>query len=47
VAEAPGFPATYPAVYDQSVFERVARAYTAARMDALLGDSPNRAAYLS
>jgi hypothetical protein len=36
-----------PAAYDQSVFERVARAYTAARMDALLGNSPNRAAYLA
>lgn len=47
-AEAPRSQAAYdPAAYDRSVFERVARAYTAARMDALLGNSPNRAAYLA
>ncbi|HTL01291.1 MAG TPA: hypothetical protein VL243_03665 [Vicinamibacterales bacterium] len=36
-----------PAAYDQSIFERVARAYTAARMEALLDNSPSRAAYLA
>jgi hypothetical protein len=36
-----------PAAYDPAVFERVARAYAAARMDDLLDDSPNRAAYLA
>ena len=35
------------AAYDRSVFERVARAYTAARMDDLLDNSLNRAAYLA
>jgi hypothetical protein len=36
-----------PAAYDQGVFERVARAYAAARMAHLLDDGPNRAAYLA
>ena len=39
---------TPPAAYDQEVFERVARAYAAARMEHLLNDDgPNRAAYLA
>jgi len=36
-----------PAPYDQSIFERVAREYTAARMNAVLDNSPNRAPYLA
>jgi len=36
-----------PTSYDQSVFERVARAYATARMTDLIDNSPNRAAYLA
>ena len=35
------------AAYDQAVFERVARAYASARLEHLLDDGPNRAAYLA
>jgi len=35
------------AAYDQAVFERVARAYASARLEHLLEDGPNRAAYLA
>jgi len=35
------------ATYDQAVFERVARAYASARLEHLLDDGPNRAAYLA
>jgi hypothetical protein len=35
------------AAYDQAVFERVARSYAAARLEHLLDDGPNRAAYLA
>jgi hypothetical protein len=44
---APASEPTPPAAYDQDVFERVARAYAAARMEHLLDDGPNRAAYLA
>jgi len=36
-----------PPAFDDSVFERAARAYAAARLDHLLSGSPNRAAYLA
>jgi hypothetical protein len=36
-----------PAAHDQAVFERVARAYSAARINHLLNNLPNRAAYLA